>query len=218
MTTIQRYLEETPFFDYSHPAVVSWIERLEGQSVLQKLLHAYYLVRDEIPYNPYTFSQGKGALKASFAASSDSAYCIPKSALLIAISRSLGIPARIGLADVRNHLSSPKLLNWLGTDVFVMHGYAELYLHHKWVKCTPVFNQSLCEKFGIHALDFDGLHDSVFQPFTESGQAHMEYVSEHGSFDDVPAEKIFSAVAQAYPHLDMFNAPADGQRLELEIN
>jgi hypothetical protein len=34
-------------------------------------------------------------------------------------------PARIGLASVTNHLSTPRLLELLKSDVFAMHGYTE---------------------------------------------------------------------------------------------
>lgn len=199
------YLEHTEFFDFHHPDIQSMIAQLKATSVEEKVVEAYYLVRDSIVYNPYTFAEGKNALKASYAACNDSAYCIPKSALLVAICRGLNIPARIGLADVKNHLSSPKLLAWLKTDEFVMHGYTDIFLDNKWVKCTPVFNQSLCEKFGITPLEFDGKSDSLFHEFTGDGQKHMEYIREHGTFAEMPVDDIFAAAQQAYPHIDLGN-------------
>ncbi|WJG10857.1 transglutaminase-like domain-containing protein [Aliiglaciecola sp. LCG003] len=202
---LSQYLQENEYFNYSHPSIQSLISSIEEPDPYQKIIAAYYLIRDNIAYNPYTFSDGVEALKASYAATHDSAYCIPKSALLVAVSRALGIPARIGLGDVRNHLSSPKLIDWLKTDLFVMHGYAEIYMHDKWVKCTPVFNHTLCEKFNIQPLNFDGKSDSLFHSFTQSGDKHMEYVTDHGSFAEMPVEKIFDAVSQAYPHISLFN-------------
>ncbi len=214
----EKLLAETNYFDYHNPVVQDWIASLEGARKEHKIIDAYYQIRDRIAYNPYTFASGDEALKASYAASQPSAYCIPKSALMVAIARSLGIPARIGFADVRNHLSSNKLNQWLKTDLFVMHGYAQLYLHDNWVKCTPVFNQSLCEKLNIKPLDFDGIHDSLFHPYTQNGDSHMEYVFDHGTFDDMPAEYIFTKVQQAYPHLEAKQLKALGGDLELEID
>lgn len=199
----REYLEPTSYFDFEHPSVQSIISQLSATTTTEKVLQAYYLVRDSVAYNPYTFAEGKDALKASYAASNDSAYCIPKSALLVAICRGLKVPARIGFADVKNHLSSPKLLAWLKTDEFVMHGYADIYLDGKWVKCTPVFNQSLCKKFGIVPLDFDGKTDSIFHEFTGDGKKHMEYIREHGTFADMPVDDIFAAARRAYPHIDL---------------
>ena len=49
-------------------------------------------------------------------------------------------------------------------DVFYCHGYAEFFLRNRWVKATPAFDRALCERFGVHALEFDGVTDSLFQP------------------------------------------------------
>lgn len=201
----QSSLAETPFFNFSHPSIQILLAKLDAETQLGKVLQAYKLIRDGISYNPYTFSEGEEALKASYASSHNSAYCIPKSALMVAVCRALGIPAKIGFADVKNHLSSPKLLAWLKTDLFVMHGYAQLYIDDKWVKCTPVFNKALCDKMGIKPLEFDGTQDSIFHPFTADGQAHMQYVTDHGTFDEMPVEMIFEASRKTYPHIDLLD-------------
>src|SRR3990167_7232802 len=38
-----------------------------------------------------------------------SGFCVAKAALLAAAARASGIPARVGFADVRNHLTTPRL-------------------------------------------------------------------------------------------------------------
>jgi hypothetical protein len=53
----------------------------------------------------------------------------------------------------------------------------------------------------VDPLEFDGIHDSIFQEYTKSGLAHMEYVNDHGVFDDVPHEFIIAGVRAAYGHL-----------------
>jgi transglutaminase-like putative cysteine protease len=109
-----------------------------------------------------------------------------------------GIPARLGFADVRNHLSTERMRQSMQTDLFVWHGYAELWLDGAWRKATPAFNLSLCEKFGLHALDFDGVHDSIYHPFDKAGNRHMEYVNERGSFDDLPLARIAADFQRLY--------------------
>ncbi|UAA38570.1 transglutaminase family protein [Paraneptunicella aestuarii] len=198
---MDKYLQETPELDFSHPGIQELISRVKASSNKEKAVELYYLVRDDIRYNPYTFIDGVPSLTASYAVEKGEAFCVPKSALMVAAARGLGIPARLGLANVRNHLSSPKLLELLRSDLFVMHGYAELFLDDQWVKCTPVFNVELCQKFGVVPLEFDGETDSIFHPYTENGQKHMEYVTDHGTFDGVPVAYIMQAVAEAYPHL-----------------
>jgi transglutaminase-like putative cysteine protease len=106
------------------------------------------------------------------------------------VCRAAGIPARLGYADVRNHLSTERLRQTMQTDVFIWHGYADLWLDGRWVKATPAFNIELCTKFGLLPLDFDGRSDSIYHPFDKAGNRHMEYVQQRGTFDDMPLGQI----------------------------
>ena len=139
------YLNPSRFIDSDHPAVVEFAEKHRGTrpDLSDQAVSLYYAVREAIRYNPYTFSRDPNTLSASFALATGESYCVPKATLLAACARHCGIPARIGLADVRNHLSTPRLLALLKSDVFAMHGYTELYLHGRWVKATPAFNSCL---------------------------------------------------------------------------
>ncbi len=202
---MKTYLTETPELNFSHPNVQAYIADIKATESKQQVIELYYAIRDDIKYNPFTFVDGWQSLIASNATSLNETYCIPKSALMVACCRGLGIPARLGLADVKNHLATPKLLEFLRNDLFVMHGYAELFINNKWVKCTPVFNVELCEKFGILPLAFDGENDSIFHPFTQSGDKHMEYVRDHGTFDSVPIDFILQGAKAAYPHIPYEN-------------
>ena len=89
----------------------------------------------------------------------------------------------------------------LRSDKFVFHGYNEFWLDNKWVKCTPAFNKTLCEKFGTAPLDFDGIHDSIFQEFSPDGKHYMQYIHEYGQFNDLPYELFVSELQKYYPHL-----------------
>ncbi|WP_341581004.1 transglutaminase family protein [Marinobacter metalliresistant] len=201
---MEPYLQPTTFFDYDQPQLKAWIEaQLEGapDDPLAQIKALYLSVRDSISYNPYVFQTAPNTFSASYALEAGESYCIPKAVLLGAAARSIGIPSRLGLADVRNHLSSPRLIEWLQSDIFRMHGFIELYLNGKWLKATPAFNRQLCELMNVEPLEFDGLHDSIFQEYTESGEAHMEYVNDHGLFEDVPHAFIVAGIRNAYPHL-----------------
>nr|BFE95257.1 transglutaminase family protein [Pseudomonas brassicacearum subsp. brassicacearum] len=163
---MQQYLNPGPFIDSDHPAVIDFTETHRGtdRDPLAQAVSLYYAVREAVRYNPYTFSRDPVTLRGSYALAAGESYCVPKATLLAGCARHCGIPARIGLADVRNHLSTPRLLELLRSDVFAMHGYTELYLNDRWVKATPAFNQGLCELFDVAPLEFDGRHDSVFPP------------------------------------------------------
>ena len=45
------------------------------------------------------------------------------------------------------------------TDVFIWHGDTDIWLDGAWRKATPAFNVELCERFGLHPLEFDGVAD-----------------------------------------------------------
>ena len=109
---MDEYLQPGRFIDSDHPEVIAFAERNRGASadLREQAVSLYYAVRDQVRYNPYTFSRDPHTLKASHALSAGESYCVPKALLLAACSRHCGIPARIGLADVRNHLATPRLL------------------------------------------------------------------------------------------------------------
>jgi len=105
---------------------------------------------------------------------------------------------------VVNHLSTKRLRDILKTDLFVFHGYTQLYLEGRWVKATPAFDRDLCDRFGIRTLEFDGREDSVFHPLDREGRTHMEYVLDRGTFADFPFDLMVREMRKAYPHLDHY--------------
>ena len=84
-----------------------------------------------------------------------------------------------------------------------------------WVKATPAFNLSMCEKFGTLPLEFDGETDSVFHPFTADGSKHMEYVRDRGVFTDIPYEELRAAWGLAMENdIDTFSESLEGDFYE----
>ena len=217
---MNEYLQPGRFIDSDHPEVIAFTERNRGASadLREQAVSLYYAVRDQVRYNPYTFSRDPQTLKASHALSAGESYCVPKALLLAACARHCGIPARIGLADVRNHLATPRLLALLRSEVFAMHGYTELYLAGRWVKATPAFNLALCRVFKVEPLAFDGLSDSVFHPCNQQGERYMEYLQDHGQFAELPLELFFSHLAACYPHLFNDEALSLGGDLQHEAS
>ena len=201
--TSQSYLTPTRFIESEHPDVVAFAREAVGSEGSQRgaATRLFYAVRDSILYDPYTCSASPEIFKASTTLERGRSFCVPKAILLAAGARAFGIPARLGFADVRNHLATRRLLELLRTDLFVFHGFTELYLGGRWIKATPTFNLSLCEKFSVQPLDFDGTCDAVFHPFDQAGQRHMEYVRDRGSFADLPLEEMSRALHRHYPHL-----------------
>lgn len=195
------WLAPTWFVDSDSDEVGAFVERAAGgttdpHDVAVRLFHA---VRDGFRYDPYGTSHEPDAFRASAVTRSSSNWCVPKSVLLTAAARRAGIPARLGFADVRNHLTSEKLTAHMGTDVFAWHGYSLLLLGERWFKVSSAFNIELCRRFGVKVLEFDGTADALMHPFDEAGNRHMEYVNDRGTFDDLPLDDMLATFATMYP-------------------
>ena len=200
---MKEFLESGRYIDSAHPAVIDFARRnSSGNTEPERAVSLYYAVRDAIRYNPFLDFSKEETFQASHCITAGEGFCIGKAALLAACARADGIPARIGFADVKNHLTTPALRERMGTDLFVYHGYAELLLlEGKWVKATPAFNVELCRRFRVKPLEFDGREDSIFHPFDEEDRRHMEYLRDRGSHADVPVAEIMQAFREVYPVL-----------------
>ena len=193
-------LAPTSMVDSDHPAIGAFSAlHAQGASDRERAVALYYAVRDQVRYDPYRIDLTPAGLTASRCLENGYGFCVTKAALLAAVLRVHGIPARLGFADVRNHLTSPRLRATMGTDVFAFHGYTDVRLDGRWVKATPAFNLTLCQKAGTRPLEFDGVADSVLQPFDLSGRRHMEYVRDRGTHADLPREEMVRVWDELYP-------------------
>lgn len=205
-----RWLAVTEFLDHDRPEVRRFAETsvAGADGPREQAVKLFYAVRDGWWYDPYSSEQTRESFKASAVVASERSWCVPKSVLLTAAARAVGIPARLGFADVRNHLQSEKLKEKMGTDLFVFHGYSELLLGGAWVKASAAFNLELCQRFGTKALEFDGEHDALLHPFDLQGNRHMEYVRMRGSYDEFPYDEMQAAFAEVYGELDFTGGTA----------
>ncbi len=202
MDTAQ-FLAAGVFIDSDSPQVIAFAKQtIEGApDPRAAILRLYSTVRDTIVYDPYVNFADPANYRASGVLAAGRAFCIGKSALLAASARVIGVPARVGYADVRNHLTSPRIYEKIKTDIFRWHSYTELYLSGRWVKATPAFDRALCDRVGLKPLEFDGETDSLFQPFDQAGRRHMEYLKDRGTFSDVPFDTITADFRTTYPSL-----------------
>lgn len=202
-TIDQKYLQPTKFVDSDHPAIVALANQLVdgSDSDVEKAIKLYYFVRDAVRYNPYKINLSEQSLKASDVLKRKYGYCVEKANLLAALARVQGIPSRFGFADVKNHLSSPRLIEMLRSEVFAFHGYTELFLDGKWVKATPAFNKELCQLMDVTPLEFNGKEDSIFQEYDGSGEVFIHYLKDHGTFHDIPRDYMIETLKSHYPHL-----------------
>jgi transglutaminase-like putative cysteine protease len=197
------FLASGRYIDSGAANVIAFAQAAAGENddALARVLRLYRAVRDDIIYDPYVDLSDPANFRASGVLAAGRAFCIGKAALLAAATRAIGVPARVGYADVRNHLTSRRLYERIKTDLFIWHSYADLNVCGRWVKATPAFDLALCERVGIKPLEFDGENDSLFHPFDREGRRHMEYLRDRGTFADVPFETIQEAFSHAYPSL-----------------
>ncbi|MGA1826872.1 transglutaminase-like domain-containing protein [Microbacterium sp.] len=190
------FTEVTRYLDWDQPAVQEFTAEAIGDATdpVEKASRIFVAVRDSIWYDPYMIPAADGDFRASVVATTTRAYCVPKAVLLTAAARAAGIPARLGFADVRNHLQTDTLREKMqGSDLFPWHGYTEMLIDGRWVKATPAFNAELCARFGVEPLEFDGVHDALLHPFSGDGSEYMEYVQDHGWFAELPLDRILAS-------------------------
>jgi transglutaminase-like putative cysteine protease len=195
-------LRATRFIDSDTPSIVEFASTHAGEgNERERAVRLYYAVRDHVRYDLYSFGIEPELFIASNCLRAASTFCVPKAIALAAVSRAAGIPARLGFADVTNHMTTPKITDLMDDDVFRWHAYTSLFLDGKWVKATPAFDLDLCERHGIKPLDFDGHADSIFHPFDTTGRKHMEYIRFIGEFDDMPYGEFTAEMRAHYPRM-----------------
>ena len=202
-SSIPLYLSPAEFIDSGHEHVRAKARQAAGSASdpAEQARARYRAVRDEIRYDPYIDYTDPETYRASSVLAKGHGYCVGKASLYVALCRASGIPARLGLADVKNHLATPRLLEAVGTDVFAYHGYVEVMPGRDWVKATPTFNVALCQRLGVPPLEFSGEADALLQPFDANGREFMSYIAQHGTFFDVPVKFLIGEMTRLYPKL-----------------
>jgi transglutaminase-like putative cysteine protease len=194
------YLRPTAIIDSDHPSVLEFAMETVGGSrdQVERAVKLYLAVRDGIRYDPYSPFHLPEHYQASKVLKRGRSFCVPKVSLLCALGRVCGIPSRVGFATVKNHLATKQLIDFLGSNVFVYHGFVEFHLGGKWVKATPAFNRELCARHKVPPMAFNGREDSLFHPFNLENQKYMEYVEYNGTYADIPVDSIVAAWKKAY--------------------
>lgn len=173
----------------------------QGSNHREVAVSLYYAVRDSIWYDPFNIRFEEHALHPAEVLKNRKGHCVDKAVFYVTVCRGVGIPARIGLARVRNHMGTARLEAILKSDVLNPHGYAEVYINDTWVKCTPAFNKELCSKLYVAPLDFDGVNDSIFQAYDRAAGGFMTYLDDFGTFSHLPVELLRAKMFEEYPHL-----------------
>ncbi|WP_035218022.1 transglutaminase-like domain-containing protein [Desulfatibacillum aliphaticivorans] len=196
----EKYLKPTAILDSDHPLVQQYARETVGDETVpvKKAVLLFNKVRDHIVYDPYTPFHRPTDYQASNLIERGRGYCVCKACLLCALGRAAGIPTRLGFATIRNQGATQAVIDMLGSDLFVYHGFAEFFLNGKWLKATPAFDQPVCDKHNIDLPRFDGEHDCIFPPENRAGEPYVDYVEDFGSDHDLPLDKLIQAWEKVY--------------------
>lgn len=193
-------LAGTSFLTVDHPEIVAYAAEVTraAETDIDRAVALFLAVRDGLRYDPYDISTDPADYQAHAVLGGSQRWCVSKAVLLATLTRAVGIPTRLGFADVKNHLQSAKLAETMGSDLFAWHGFAVMWLDGAWRKASPAFNRELCERFGTRVLDFDGRSDALLHAHDEAGNRHMEYVHDRGVYQDLPFDEIMTTLAETY--------------------
>ena len=197
---MEKYLSPTYFIDSDSQVVLDVVESLikKTDDDIEKAKILFYWTRDQILYDPYQTTTRKKKYKASSIIQKKRGWCVQKATVLAALARAAGIPSRLGFADIKNYQITEKLLSIMKTDLFIYHGFTELFLNGEWIKLTPAFNVELCKKFNQRTVEFDGVHDAILPKTTLNGEKHVEYVKDRGNYPDLPLKEILTILSTNY--------------------
>lgn len=191
---MDNYLKPTAIIDSDNPLIHEKAADITKgcSTVSDKTKALFYFVRDGIKYNLYLLSDKPEYFKASTILQQGEGFCIQKAVLMVALCRSLGIPSRLHIAAIRNHLAPEKVQKLIKGNIFPTHGYCGVLIEDKWVKVAPTFDKEMCQKNRFNTVEFDGKHDAILPALNVDGQKHIEYVTDRGHFDDMPFDDIYA--------------------------
>ncbi len=193
---MERYLQPTQTIDCDAQSIRETAHSLTGraETAREKATALFYYVRDEIRHNPFSPGYLLEHFKASTILEGRKGYCQHKAILLVALARASGIPARLGFVDVHDHRLPERLRQIKGGDnLFIFHGYTQLYLDDRWIHASPSYDFKTCLRNRFVPVDFDGLNDAIDSRYDQDGKLHIEYVHERGHFEDFPWDELCKA-------------------------
>lgn len=187
--------------DCNHPVIQKTINQVTAgcQDEIEVMQKLFLFVRDQIPYNMYAVSGNPLYYRSSKVLEMGTGYCMQKAILFTSLGRAAGVPSRLVLAAIRNHLTPPEVVEILGGNIFFPHAYSQFFLAGRWINIAATYDKPLSERMGTAVLEFNG-HDDTLLPETDlAGRRFIEYMENFGTFDDLPWQLITEKMPHYYP-------------------
>ena len=197
---LEQFLEPAPGIGCEHPEVMALARRTVTGAAddLEAAGRLFEYVRDTVAYSPYVPFHRMDDYLAVNTLERGRGYCVQKSAVLVAMARAIGIPARLGFADIRNHQLPEGLAEMLGSDLMVHHCYAQLFAGGRWLSLTPSFERELCGTRGWRVVEFDPQGKGMLWATDLGGGPHISYLRDLGWQAGVPLNDILAAWREEY--------------------
>ncbi|MBU2467575.1 MAG: transglutaminase-like domain-containing protein [Proteobacteria bacterium] len=119
-------------------------------------------------------------------------YCVQKAALLCALARAVGIPSRLGFADIENNLLPEELFKITGGKVLSYHCFVEWFIGGAWHKATPSFDKALSAERGWRLVEFVAGQDLLLPATDLAGRPHIRYLKQRGWRLGVPLDEMMA--------------------------
>lgn len=187
-----KFLLPAPGVQSDHPELISLARELvagcNSQAEQARALFDY--VRDEVSYSIYVPFESMADYLALNTLERGRGFCVQKSSLLCALARAIGIPCRLGFADIKNHLLPHHLDQMIPDKILYYHCFVEWKLNGRWVKSTPSFDQKLTKEHGWRLVAFSPETDALLPVTDQLGRPHVEYLTYRGWRLGVPLDEF----------------------------
>ena len=159
---MEAYLERNWYCDWDHPAILEVAQDITAglENDREKAVAIYYWVRDRILYRV-----GEWQKSASTTLALGEGTCTNKANLLIALCRSVGIPAGFGVMRVygKQYFGPVLILRYFGSSSarYRLHIHAAVYIGEKWISVDPSDDVDFCRATSYfnptgQLVDWDG--------------------------------------------------------------
>jgi transglutaminase-like putative cysteine protease len=190
---IDQFLLPSSGIQSDHPEIIALASDISGRAddQVEKARRLFEFSRDKVRYSVYepfweiehylalnTLARGRG-------------YCAQKAAVLVALARAAGIPARIAYAHIRNHQLPKDMVRLLGSQVLPYHTYVQWRLNGRWLAATPSFDRKLSEELGWQVVEFQPDQDLMLPAKDLEGRPHITYLEKLGWRPGIMLQEMF---------------------------
>jgi transglutaminase-like putative cysteine protease len=186
------FLAPAPGVQSDHPQVISLAKKIiAGQTRDEDKARALFdYVRDTVRYSVYVPFEDMEDYLALNTLERGLGFCVQKSSLLCALARAVGIPSRLGFADIKNHLLPDHLDKMIPDKILYLHCFIEWQIDGRWIKSTPSFDQKLTQERGWRLVPFSPDNDALLPATDQAGRPHVEYIGHRGWRSGVPLDEF----------------------------